>query len=147
MKTIKNLILTCLLFSLFPVISNAQVNSEAPLTLKKRIEVIDFHSTHRCRTCNAIEANTKYTLQTYFADEMKQGLIIFKVINIDEEENAVLAEKFQATGTSLFLNIHNNGKEKIINLTDFAFAKGRDKKVFSTELKKKLEKQLHKLTR
>ena len=24
-----------------------------------KIEVIDFHSTHRCMTCNAIEANTK----------------------------------------------------------------------------------------
>ena len=26
-----------------------------------KIEVLDFHSTHRCMTCKAIEANTKYT--------------------------------------------------------------------------------------
>lgn len=26
-----------------------------------KIEVIDFHSTHRCKTCNAIEANAEYT--------------------------------------------------------------------------------------
>ena len=36
-----------------------------------KIEVLDFHSTHRCMTCNAIEANTKYTLNTYFSNELK----------------------------------------------------------------------------
>ena len=52
-----------------------------------KIEVLDFHSTHRCMTCNAIEANTKYTLNTYFSKELKDNKIIFLVINVDEKEN------------------------------------------------------------
>lgn len=107
-----------------------------------KIEVLDFHSTHRCMTCNAIEANTKYTLDTYFAKELKANKITFQVINVDERENEKIAEKFEASGTSLFLNVIKNGKETQINLTDFAFMKGIDKETFSKELKSKIDQEL-----
>ena len=104
-----------------------------------KIEVLDFHSTHRCMTCNAIEANTKYTLETYFAKELKENKITFQVINVDEKEHEKIAEKFEASGTSLFLNVIKNGKETQINLTDFAFMNGNDKETFSKELKTKID--------
>lgn len=110
-----------------------------------KIEVIDFYSTHRCMTCNAIEANTRYTLETYFAKELENGTINFKTVNVDDDVNYNIAEKFEASGTALFLNIIVNGKETQINLTDFAFMKGNDKEAFSLELKKRIEKQLQKL--
>ena len=107
-----------------------------------KIEVLDFHTTHRCMTCNAIEANTKYTLETYFSKELEDHKITFQVINIDEEENEKIAEKFEASGTSLFLNVIKNGKETQINLTDFAFMNGNDQETFSKELKTKIDKEL-----
>lgn len=107
-----------------------------------KIEVLDFHTTHRCMTCNAIEANTKYTLETYFAKELEDHKITFQVINIDEEENEKIAEKFEASGTSLFLNVIKDGKETQINLTDFAFLNGNDQKAFSKELKTKIDEEL-----
>jgi len=107
-----------------------------------KIEVLDFHTTHRCMTCNAIEANTKYTLETYFAKELNDNRITFQVINVDEEENEKIAEKFEASGTSLFLNVIKDGKETQINLTDFAFMNGNDQEVFSKELKTKIDKEL-----
>ena len=107
-----------------------------------KIEVLDFHSTHRCMTCNAIEANTKFTLDTYFAKELKEHKITFQVINIDKKENEKIAEKFEASGTSLFLNVIKNGKETQINLTDFAFMKGNEQEVFSKELKVKIDTEL-----
>lgn len=110
-----------------------------------KIEVIDFHSTNRCMTCNAIEANTKYTLDTYFSDELKNGKITFKIINVDKAENEKIAENFEATGTSLFLNVIKNGKEKHIDLTNFAFANGRDQDEFSKELKVKINEELKNL--
>nr|BFF38510.1 hypothetical protein BACY1_03150 [Tenacibaculum mesophilum] len=110
-----------------------------------KIEVIDFHSTHRCMTCNAIEANTKFTLDTYFAKELKEHKITFQVINVDERDNESIAEKFEASGTSLFLNVIKDGRENQIDLTDFAFMNGRDKDAFSKELKSKIETQLKKL--
>lgn len=110
-----------------------------------KIEVLDFHSTRRCFTCNAIEANTKHTLETYFSEEMKEGKITFQTINVDKKEHEALAEKFEASGTSLFLNVIKDGQERQINLTDFAFMNGKNKENFSAELKSKIESELAKL--
>ena len=110
-----------------------------------KIEVIDFHATHRCKTCKAIEANTKYTLNTYFPNELKEGKITFDIINVDEEKNYDMAERFEAVGTALFLNVVANGQEKHIDLTDFAFLKGNEKDEFSKELKSKIETEIKNL--
>jgi hypothetical protein len=118
---------------------NAQTTNEK---MTDKIEVIDFHSTHRCITCNAIEMHTRYTLKKYFADELKSGKITFQVINVEKEKNYKLAEKFEASGTSLFMNVIAKGKEKKIDLTQFAFMKGREKNEFMTGLKEKIEKEL-----
>ena len=93
-------------------------------------------------TCNAIEASTKYTLDTYFSKELKNENITFQVVNVDDEKNYKLAEKFEATGTALFLNVIVDGKETQIDLTEFAFMKGNDQEAFSVEMKSKLEKEL-----
>ena len=124
---------------------NAQGKSIENSVNKSTIEVFDFHTTNRCVTCKSIESNTKYTLDTYFSDEVKSGKISFQVVNIDEDDNYELAKKFKASGTSLFLNIISDEKEKKIDLTSFAFTYGKNKDVFSKKLKSKLEKQLEKL--
>jgi len=123
---------------------NAQINKTKEKTQKvaNKIEIIDFYSTHRCMTCKAIEANTKYTLDTYFSKELKENKITFKTVNVDKEQNFKIAEEYEATGTALFLNVIKNGKETHIDLTDFAFMKGMDKEAFSEELKSKLEAEL-----
>ena len=110
-----------------------------------KIEVIDFHSTHRCVTCKSIEKNTQYTLDTFFNKEIEEGKITFQIINIDDKSNYDMAKKFRATSTSLFLNVVRNGKERKIDLTDFAFLNGKNQEKFSTGFKSKLEKQLAKL--
>ncbi|WP_179320408.1 nitrophenyl compound nitroreductase subunit ArsF family protein [Winogradskyella helgolandensis] len=107
-----------------------------------KIEVMDFHSTHRCMTCNAIEANTKFTLDTYFSNELKADKISFQVINVDDEKNEKIAEKFEASGTALILNVIKNGKETKIDLTEFAFMNGTEQDAFSKELKSKIDAQL-----
>lgn len=127
-------LLTISLF-LFSCTGKAQNKTSENQVKKNSIEVIDFHSTNRCMTCKAIEANTKYTLDMYFADELKSGKITFKIVNVDKEENEKFAEKFEASGTALFLNVVKDGKEKHVDLTNFAFMKGNDQKAFSDELK------------
>jgi len=142
MKTIK--FFTVLAISLILTSCNGQDKSKITSLNKSvsKIEVLDFHSTHRCMTCNAIEANTIYTLNTYFVKELNENKITFQVINVDEKENEKIAEKFEASGTSLFLNVIKNGKETQINLTDFAFMNGNDQAAFSKELKTKINTEL-----
>lgn len=131
-------------FLLFFTSCQGQDNSKTIATTdtSTKIEVIDFYGTHRCVTCEAIEANAKYTVETFFQEEVKEGKVEFKTINVDDEKNYDMAEKFEAAGTALFINVIKDGKEQHIDLTNFAFAKGKDKEVFSTELKAKINEQL-----
>ena len=71
--------------------------------------------------------------------------ITFQVVNVDKPENEKIAKKFEASGTALFLNIINNGKETQIDLTEFAFMKGNEQDEFAEELKIKLDTELKKL--
>lgn len=85
MKAIK--FLTALAISFILISCNNQNKNKSTSIDKSvsKIEVFDFHSTHRCMTCNAIEANTKYTLNTYFAPELKEEKITFQVVNVDKK--------------------------------------------------------------
>ena len=138
---------TVLLISIFcfSCTGKAQNSVSKQQDVVNTIEVFDFHTTNRCITCKAIESNTLYTLETYFSEELENGKITFKVVNIDDKENYELAKKFKASGTSLYLNIINPEKEKQIDLTAFAFTYGKKQDVFSERLKNKIEKQLEKL--
>jgi thiol-disulfide isomerase/thioredoxin len=107
-----------------------------------KVELIDFYGTHRCMTCEGIEENAKYTVEKFFKDEMEEGKLEFKTVNVDDEANYDIAEKFEATGTALFINVIKDGKEEHIDLTAFAFKKGTDRDEFSEELRAKLAEQL-----
>ncbi len=95
------------------------------------IEVIQFHSEHRCVTCLKIEKLTRATLAKYFS------AIPFKLVNVEEKKNEKIAEQFQATGTALFLYNPTTGKKK--DLTDFAFMKAGDEKGFEIALTKYIQ--------
>jgi len=93
------------------------------------IEVIQFHSEHRCMTCNKIETYTKETLKSYPS-------LTFKLINVDDKKNEKKAEQFEATGTALFLYNPKTGKKK--DLTEFAFMNAGNKEKFIAGLKKEI---------
>jgi phosphoribosylanthranilate isomerase len=112
-------------------------NSEAQNTKKAvsktetaTIQVIQFHSEHRCMTCNLIEKLTKETLQKF-------PTIPFLLVNVDDKKNEKMAEQFEATGTALFLYNPKTGKKK--DLTDFAFMNAKnDSKKFKDGLEKEI---------
>lgn len=125
---------------------NAQNNNQNAVQDKNIVQVIDFHSTKRCPTCNAIEKQSRETIEKNFKAELGNGTIIFKTVNIDEEANSKLAEEFEASGTSLFINILVNGQSEKVDLTQFAFMNARnDEGKFQKGLVTELEKALKKL--
>lgn len=111
---------------------------------QNRLEVYCFHGTRQCMTCKNMKANTKETLERYFSDKLKDSTIVFYIIDVDDEKNAEIAEKFQATGTALMINKITNGKDSIVDLSDFAFEKANDKDAYIPELKSMIEQILKK---
>jgi len=48
-----------------------------------------------------------------FGQEVLAGKVVFREVNIDEPQNKALAEKFQAGGSSLFINAIREGSDNI----------------------------------
>jgi hypothetical protein len=145
MKLLKTLLVITINMVVFSCAENKTNTNTESINKKNSIKVYDFHSTNRCITCQSIENNTQFTLETFFAEELKNKTISFQIVNVDKDENYVLAEKFQATGTALFLNVIKDNKEQHIDLTDFAFKYGKKQEEFSKLLKDKIAKQLETL--
>lgn len=120
--------------------SSAQQPAKAASTASAtRIDVIDFHTDHRCKTCLTIEGLTKEVLNSTFAPQMKSGTITFRLVNVDDKANATVAEDFGAYGTALFLHVYKNGKDEKIDLTEWAFMKAGDAAAFKAELTKRIQ--------
>lgn len=94
------------------------------------IEIIQFHSEHRCITCNKIEELSRETLKSY-------PDIQFTLVNVDDDENEKQAEEFEAYGTALFLFNPQTGEKK--NLTEFAFMTAGNEDKFIAQLKKEID--------
>lgn len=92
---------------------------------KDRVEVVYFHGKQRCATCMAIEKNTKEVVNALFANELKNGTAVFKTVDISTPEGEKIADKYEVTWSSLFVNKWKDGKENRNNLTEFGFGNAR----------------------
>lgn len=111
-------------------------------TVTDGVEVLYFYGKQRCPTCKAIEQETKELVSTTFADEVKNGKLVFKTLDI--EENEALAEKYQITWSSLVLVDYDNGKEKAEDMTQFAFSNARKSpETFRNGLTDKIKEMLN----
>lgn len=96
--------------------AGADVQSQTPLVSKQpaeKVQIFLFHATRRCTTCMAIGRLAGETVDEYFQPERQAGRVEFREINIDLPENKELAKKFQASGSSLFINAVYNGRDNI----------------------------------
>ena len=108
------------------VSNNGKSQTKATTT----IQVIQFHSEHRCITCNKIEEITKIALKKY-------PTIPFSLVNADDQKNEKQCTQFQASGSSLFL--YNTKTKKIKNLTEMAFMNAGDQDKFIKEFNKNMD--------
>ena len=93
---------------------------------KDRVEVIYFHGKQRCATCMAIEKNAKEVVNTLFANELKNGTVVFTTVDISTPEGEKIADKYEVTWSSLFVNKWKDGKDSRNNLTEFGFGNARN---------------------
>ena len=79
----------------------------------EQIEVFYFHSTARCISCLKLEEYTRNTINSFFQEELRDGRLNFKEINVDLAENKEIVQKFQAVGSSLKINEIYEGQDHI----------------------------------
>ena len=128
-----------LIASILLLLITGTVLAQKPTKLK----IVYFHSERRCPTCISIEDNTKKTLNTYFANQLKDGTITFQILNVEEVKNLKMVEKYKAEGSSLFLTKVSGAKETNTDFTNFAFSYSRNQAdKFIAGLKAEIEKNL-----
>jgi len=108
-----------------------------------KLNIVYFHSERRCPTCISIEENTKKTLNTYFAKQLKEGTITFQILKVEDEKNLKMVEKYKAEGSSLFLTGFKGKTENTTDFTNFAFSYSRNQAdKFISGLKAEIDKNL-----
>ena len=91
----------------------------------------------------AIEKEAKAVVERQFANDVKNGKVVFRTIDISDPKNESLADKYEVSWSSLYLTTFKNGKETRQNLTEFGFGNARSKPdVFKRGLTEKINAAL-----
>ena len=103
------------------------------------VEIIYFHGKQRCKTCIAIEKETKALVEGELAELVKKGKVKFRIVDFSTDEGKKIASKYKVTFSSLFV-VTPKGAEDV---TRFAFANARSNaEGFRKELKDKVVKTI-----
>ena len=99
------------------------------------IWVYYFHGDRRCATCKAVGRVSKETLAENYSENEN---IIYIDLNVDDPANAEITDKFELSGSGLFVY---DGNQKT-DLTVFAFQKAASK---PEELKQKITETIEEM--
>lgn len=96
---------------------DGNMTSEKPsakqLEAADKLEVYYFHRSARCFSCNTMGEFVRNLLNNRYGEELKSGKIVFEQLNVELPENKEIAKKFQASGSSLFINRIIDGEDNI----------------------------------
>ena len=106
------------------------------------VELVYFHRTRRCYSCQYAGDTTEHIVESYFNEELANGKLHFKMLDVQNSANAEMINKYQAYGSSLFINVVMAGKDHIQPITDIWYHIGDDDKftnIVKTEIETALE--------
>lgn len=109
-----------------PVAVQKQSETSAPA----KVVAYYFHGNYRCPTCRKIEALTTEAIQTRFADDLKNGRVELKVINIEESANEHYVQDYQLASRSVVVARYEGGNQKDWKRLDAVWQLTGDKEAF-----------------
>jgi hypothetical protein len=102
------------------------------------VEVFYFHYTRRCVTCRIVEKETENSINENFKQMVDEGKIVYLILNLEEGDNAALAETLGVSGQTLLVK---NGDKKV-DITNKAFMNARNADRLKKEVKTAIESVL-----
>jgi hypothetical protein len=88
--------------------TNAADSAKAPA---HHIIAYYFHNNVRCPSCHKIENYSREAITKNFAKELEDGLLEFKMVNLDEEGNGHFVQDYGLYTKHLILVEQKNGKQ------------------------------------
>lgn len=102
---LKRFIVSIILMSLFVIITTMVFGNDA------NIIVYYFHGNARCLTCHRMEQYTKEVIEENFKDELANGSLVVKIVNVEEKENEHFVNDYQLFTKTLIISRVKDGKE------------------------------------
>jgi hypothetical protein len=122
---------------------NPLVAEEADGFSKDKVEVIYFHLTRRCVTCQAVENVARDAVKELYPAETDKGTVVFRTLNIEDKSSEADAKRVNATGQCLLVV---SGDTRIDLTSDgFMYARNSPEKL-KEEIRKAVDPLLKALT-
>lgn len=121
MKAIKLFFLLILAVSVSACKAQTSQDQNSSLTDTDELQVYYFHFTKRCATCNAVENEARMALEMFYADQLKEGNIVFISLNLEEDDGKKMADQLKVSGQALLLV----KGDQMVNLTNEGFMNAR----------------------
>lgn len=103
------------------------------------IQIVLFHLTQRCESCNAVERETEWLLKQEYGEELLSGKVKFVSLNYQTEGGKKAAGLLQASGQTLFVI----KGDSLSNLTSAAFMyASTHPEIYLEALRKELDQYL-----
>jgi hypothetical protein len=92
-------------------------DGEGALEEASTVVVYYFHGNRRCNTCRTIEAYTEEAIRSGFPEELRNGQVEWRAVNIDQPENKHFIDDFElSTRSVVFVDMRNGAQQKWLKL-------------------------------
>lgn len=121
-------IVICVIVTAFSLFSCNQKTDKTTVKTENSadIEVIYFYGKQRCSACVAMERFAKEAIDSVFSQEVKEGKISFRNVDITTPEGESMADNFEVVSSSLFIVDNSKENPERIDMTAFGFRNARN---------------------
>ena len=85
------------------MVASKSGDASSPVATSPELVAFYFHRTIRCHSCLQIEEWAKQAIESRFANEIANGLVEWRAINIQEPGNEHFEKDYELTAQSLVL--------------------------------------------
>jgi hypothetical protein len=116
---------------------------EEPLGPPDRVDIVYFQQGEPCHCIAVVGETMQTTMFLHFQDEQSSGKLTFQMVDLDKEENAAIAKKYNAAPFSLFINIVRGDSEQIVAVPEIWLPTGGGRDNLEELLKSTIKKSLN----
>ncbi len=109
------------------------------------VVVYYFHGRQRCYTCNKMETLADAAVHETFEDQLNDGLVVFRAVNIQTPENNHFARDFELRSAGIVMVERLNGEQLRWHRLDEVWQKVRNDEDFKSYIVENLSTCLREL--
>jgi hypothetical protein len=100
-----------LMTALVVLASATLVTAKSPVG-SRVVRIYYFHGSMRCVTCHKLETLAHEAIQANFSKEIRNGSLVWKVINVEDQENEHFVKDYRLFTKSLVISDVADGTQK-----------------------------------